>query len=140
MAGKQIKVVIADDHLKVRAAMRKYLERAADVTVVGEAGNGAEAVELAETLAPDILILDLEMPVMDGIEALITLQRKGCGVRVLVLSAYDRKDYAPVLMDLGASGYLMKGEPLGLVISLVRELALGDRTNTKYERAIQKTS
>jgi DNA-binding NarL/FixJ family response regulator len=136
MDSKQIKVVIADDHAKIRAAMRKYLERATDVAVVGEAGNGEEAVELVEALDPDILILDLEMPVMGGVEALKLLKRKHCDVSVLILSAYDDKEYAPVLKDLGAAGYLMKGEPLGLIMSMVRDLARGGRAMEQYGRAI----
>ncbi len=122
-----IRVVIADDHLGVRSALRKFLERAGDIWVVGEASDGKEAVEQVKAQDPDLLILDLEMPVMGGIEALAELQRTGCHVPVLILSANDGKDYASIQADLGASGYLMKEEAPGLMIGLIRELARRNR-------------
>ncbi len=95
--------------------------------VVGEARNGIEAVEQVKAQDPDLLILDLEMPVMSGIEALAELQRNGCNIPVLILSANDGKDYASFLADLGASGYLMKEEAPGMMIGLIRELASSNR-------------
>ncbi|MEZ0077231.1 DNA-binding NarL/FixJ family response regulator [Planotetraspora sp. GP83] len=109
-----IRVLIADDHPVVRQGLRTFLDVQEDLTVVGEAADGAEAVALAASLAPDVLLLDLKMPVLDGLGALTRLS--GLDVRVIVLTSMsDRADVAPA-MRAGAAGFLYKDvDPAALV-------------------------
>jgi DNA-binding NarL/FixJ family response regulator len=101
-----IRVLIADDHPVVRQGLRTFLDLQEDISVVGEAGDGAEAVELVERLTPDVLLLDLKMPVLDGLATLGRLA--GSATRVVVLtSVSDRADVAPA-MRAGAAGFLYK--------------------------------
>lgn len=111
-----IRVLIADDHPVVRQGLRTFLDLQEDLDVVGEAANGAEAVALVETLAPDVLLLDLKMPVLDGLGTLLLLGERGLSPRALVLtSVSDREDVAPA-MRAGAAGFLYKDvEPAALV-------------------------
>jgi len=111
-----IRVLIADDHPVVRQGLRTFLSLQEDLDVVGEAADGAEAVALVESLAPDVLLLDLRMPVLDGLGALLLLGERGLSPRVLVLtSVSDRGDVAPA-MRAGAAGFLYKDvEPAALV-------------------------
>ncbi|MEU4408297.1 response regulator transcription factor [Streptosporangium sp. NPDC023963] len=111
-----IRVLIADDHPVVRQGLRTFLDLQEDLDVVGEAADGAEAVALVGSLAPDVLLLDLRMPVLDGLGALLLLEERGLSPRVLVLtSVSDRGDVAPA-MRAGAAGFLYKDvEPAALV-------------------------
>ncbi len=111
-----IRVLVADDHPVVRQGLRTFLDIQEDVTVVGEAANGAEAVSMVEALGPDVLLLDLKMPVLDGLGALTELAARGLQVRAIVLtSVSDRGDVAPVIRA-GAAGFLYKDvDPAALV-------------------------
>ncbi|GII86827.1 DNA-binding response regulator [Sphaerisporangium siamense] len=111
-----IRVLIADDHPVVRQGLRTFLGLQDDLEVVGEAADGAEAVELAASLAPDVLLLDLKMPVLDGLGALGRLAERGVGARVIVLtSVSDKGDVAPAMRS-GAAGFLYKDvDPAALV-------------------------
>ncbi|WP_442813734.1 response regulator [Streptosporangium subroseum] len=111
-----IRVLIADDHPVVRQGLRTFLDLQDDLDVVGEAADGAEAVALVESLVPDVLLLDLKMPVLDGLGTLLRLREGGPFPRVLVLtSVSDREDVAPA-MRAGAAGFLYKDvEPAALV-------------------------
>jgi two-component system, NarL family, response regulator LiaR len=103
-----IKVLLAEDHDIVREGTRQLLERSADLTVVGEAADGEEAVRLAEALQPDVIVMDVRMPRLTGLEATRLIKAKYPGVRVLILSAYEDDQYVFPLLEAGAEGYLLK--------------------------------
>ena len=125
MTPASIRVLLADDQALVRSGFRLMLEQQPDFTVCGEAADGAEAVRLAEDLRPDVVLMDIRMPNLDGIAATERLVRAGIG-RVLVLTTFDVDDYVVDALRVGASGYLLKDvEPEDLVAA-VRAVAAGD--------------
>ena len=124
---EKIRVVIADDHTVMRVGIRNILSRSNEINVVGEASNGAEAIDLIDDLKPDVLILDMEMPVMDGVEVARRLQASGSPVRILVLSAYDDRQYILEMLNMGASGYLIKDEAPEVIVDAVRGIAKGEK-------------
>jgi DNA-binding NarL/FixJ family response regulator len=122
------RVVLADDHDVVRQGLKRLLDRAPEIEVVGEACDGLEALNSVKELQPDVLLLDIEMPVMDGIEVARRLQEDANGkVRILILSAYDDHEYIRALLDIGVSGYLVKGEAPGKIVEAVRGVAQGQQ-------------
>jgi two-component system, NarL family, response regulator DegU len=104
----KINVVLADDHVLVRKGIKAMLESEADISVVGEAGNGAEALESARSLKPDILVLDIRMPEMTGLEAAAKLKQYAPGTKAVILSMHDSEEYVLQALDAGAYGYLLK--------------------------------
>jgi len=122
---KTTRVVLADDHPIVRASIRRLLEKADDIEVVGEAGDGIETIRLVEELDPDVLLLDVEMPGMKGFEVARRLMAAGASVRILALSAYDDKQYILAMLASGATGYLTKEEAPQTIIHAVREAVEG---------------
>ncbi len=123
----KIRVVIADDHAIMRVGIRNILSRSNEICVVGEANNGAEAIHLIDELNPDVLILDMEMPVMDGVEVARRLQANQSPVRILVLSAYDDRQYILEMLNMGASGYLIKDEAPEVIVDAVQGIANGEK-------------
>src|SRR5512134_1949593 len=121
------RVVLADDHPVVRSGIRNLLEKASGIGVVGEASGGEEALRLAETLLPDVLLLDMEMPDLKGVEVAQKLREMGSPVRILALSAYDDRQYILELLANGASGYLVKEEVPETIIEAVRGVARGEQ-------------
>lgn len=122
-----IKVLLADDHPPLRAGMRARLEQEEDITVIGEASNGREALKLAKALQPHLLVLDMEMPEMTGLEVATQLQEDGEAIRVLVLSAYEDPEYITKLLESGAvAGYLTKSESLDTIVAAVRGVSKGE--------------
>ncbi len=121
------KVLLVDDHPIVRTGIRNLLERAAEISVVGEAGDGFEALKLVEELSPDVVLLDMEMPGMNGSEVAIHLKQVGSQVKILALSAHDDKQYILELLANGASGYLTKEEVPEAIIEAVRGVARGEQ-------------
>ena len=105
-----IRVVIAEDHSITRAGLRGVLEASSDIILVGEAKDGEEALHLALKLEPEVLLLDVEMPKLNGVEIAERLREVGSPVRLLALSAYDDEQYVYGLLDFGAHGYLLKEE------------------------------
>ena len=134
------RVVLADDHIVVRQGLRRLLEKAPEIEVVGEAGDGLEAIETVEALQPDVLLLDIEMPVMDGIEVARRLKEAQVDVRILVLSAYDDREYIRALLDIGVSGFLVKGEAAGRIVDAVRGVAKGQKgwVSHQVKRKLEK--
>jgi len=124
--SKVTRVVLADDHAVVRAGIRHLLRKAPDITVVGEAINGDEALRMVEDLTPDVLLLDMEMPTVSGIEVAQKLQEAQSPVRILVLSAYEDSQYIQALLDSGASGYLTKDEVPEIIVEAVRGVSRGE--------------
>ncbi len=120
------RVVLADDHPIVRTGIRNLLEKAPDIDVVGEANDGAEALRLVQELAPDVLLLDMEMPGLTGTEVARQLKAAGSPVRILALSAYDDKQYILGLLSSGAAGYLTKEEVPETIVEAVRGVARGE--------------
>jgi DNA-binding NarL/FixJ family response regulator len=121
------KVLLVDDHPIVRTGIRNLLERAAEINVVGEASDGFEALKLVEKLSPDVVLLDMEMPGMNGSEVAIHLKEAGSPVKILALSAHDDKQYIQELLANGASGYLTKEEVPEAIIEAVRGVARGEQ-------------
>lgn len=120
-----ISVVIADDHAMVRAGFAALLSEQPDLEIVGQAENGAECVRLVAELRPDIVVMDLSMPIMNGIEATRQVVRESES-RVLMLTTYDTDDYVYEAIRAGASGYLLKDAPPWELINAVRVIAAGD--------------
>ena len=120
------RVLIADDQALVRAGFRKLLESAPDVEVVGEAGDGREAVDLARRLRPSLVLMDIRMPRLDGIEATRRLTADGEGARVLILTTFGLDDYVYEALRAGASGFMLKDAPPEELLAAVEVVARGD--------------
>jgi two-component system, NarL family, response regulator LiaR len=120
-----IRVVIADDHNVVRKGIRDLLSDEDDITVVGEARNGHEAVDLAIALRPDVVVMDIAMPELTGVEATRQIRTQAPDVRVLVLTAYDDDPYIYSLLDAGATGYILKTAESREIVRAVRATAAG---------------
>src|SRR3954467_8609529 len=126
MTGDLIRVILADDHAVVRAGLRAVLSTAKDIEVIGESKTGREAVAMAERFNPDVVVMDLGMPDMDGTAATKEIVAKGLSARVLVLTMQAEEDYLVPLMEAGAAGYLVKSAADRELVDAVRAVAHGD--------------
>ncbi len=124
MADK-IRVVLADDHAVVRKGIREFLEDEDDIEVVAEAENGAQAVSLAREYQPDVLVLDIQMPEMTGIEAARSIKAANPAAHILVLTAYDDDPYIFAMLQAGAGGYVLKNAPSAELVRAVRAVSRG---------------
>jgi DNA-binding NarL/FixJ family response regulator len=121
-----IRVVVADDQELVRAGFCVILDTADGITVVGEAANGAEAVALAAQQRPDVVLMDVRMPEMDGLEAARLITAEPSAPKVVMLTTFDLDDYVYAALRAGASGFLLKDSPRADLIAAVRAAAAGD--------------
>ncbi len=122
----KIRVLLADDHVLVREGTRELLEQEEDLQVVAEAGDGEEAVRLAATERPDVALIDIAMPKLNGIEATRQIKSRSPGTAVLILSAYDDDQYVFALLEAGAAGYLLKNIRGRDLVDAVRSVYAGE--------------
>lgn len=125
MTDHSIRIVIADDHPVVRDGLAAILSTQADFWVVGEAGNGLEAVAQTATNQPDVILLDLEMPQLDGVEALRRIREANPAARVIVFTAFDTDERILTAVQAGAQGYLLKGVPRQELFNAIRVVHAG---------------
>jgi DNA-binding NarL/FixJ family response regulator len=121
-----IRVMLVDDQAMVRAGFRMIVETEDDITVVGEAADGRAAVELAARCSPDVVLMDVRMPHMDGIEATSIITARPDAPRVLMLTTFDLDDHVYAALRAGASGFLLKDAPAEQLVDAVRVVARGD--------------
>ncbi|HEY8478639.1 MAG TPA: response regulator transcription factor [Spirillospora sp.] len=121
-----VRVVLADDQPLVRAGLRVLIADTPEMEIVGEAGTGAEAVRLVEETRPDVVLMDIRMPGMDGIEATRRITGRHDAARVLILTTFDDDDYVYGSLRAGASGFLVKDMALEEILSAIRVVARGD--------------
>jgi NarL family two-component system response regulator LiaR len=121
-----IRILIADDHAVVREGLRALIEAKPDMELVGEAEDGVEAVLLARSLKPDVILLDLLMPRMDGIEAIAEIKQENPNARILVLTSFAGDDKVFPAIKAGALGYLLKDSPSQALIQAIREVHHGE--------------
>jgi DNA-binding NarL/FixJ family response regulator len=122
----KIRILVADDHAVLRAGLRALLNAEPDMEVIGEAANGREAVERAELLRPDVLVMDLSMPVMGGIEATKQIKEKGLNTRVLVLTVHAEQQYLLPVLQSGGAGYVLKQAADTELIQAIRTVHRGE--------------
>ena len=116
----EIRVLIADDHAVLREGLKALFATSGDIKVVGEAENGLEAVDLVHRLTPDLVLMDIAMPGLSGLEAAVRIRKECPGMKVLVLTQYDDKEYILRFLRAGASGYVLKMAPAREVMEAVR--------------------
>ena len=126
MTGDTIRVILADDHAVVRSGLRSVLGSARDISVVSDAWDGQQAVDLAARFTPDVVIMDLSMPRMDGLEATRQIVARGIPTRVLILTMHSEEDFLLSALEAGASGYLVKTAAERELVDAVRALAHGE--------------
>ena len=123
---KKIRVLIVDDHTLVRDGMRALLSLVADVEVVGEAANGKEALEKVKELAPDVVLMDLAMPIMSGLEATRRIRKEFPRTKVLAVTQYDDSEYVIPVIEAGASGFVTKMVAFSELASAIQAASRGD--------------
>jgi DNA-binding NarL/FixJ family response regulator len=124
--SEPVRVLIVDDDALVRSALSMLLAGAADITIVGEAGNGAEVIDTVDALEPDVVLMDIRMPVMDGLAATQLLRARDRAPEVIVLTTFEADDYVLRALRAGASGFLLKDTPPPDIIRAVQAVAAGE--------------
>ena len=126
-----IRLLIADDHTLVRSGLRSMLEKEPGIEIVGEARNGREAVELCRSLRPDLVLMDVRMPEMDGLEATRSIKRELPETGVLMVTMHENRDYMLEATKAGAAGYVLKDAPRNELISAVRRVVNANPSNSQ---------
>jgi len=124
--SKRIRILLADDHAVLRAGLRALLSAQGDLEVVGEASDGAEAIRLTQTLRPDVVVMDIGMPGVSGIDATARIKRDLPAVKVLILSMHDDQGYLRQVLRAGASGYVLKKAADTELLAAIRAAARGE--------------
>jgi DNA-binding NarL/FixJ family response regulator len=132
---RKIRVLLADDHTVVRQGLRALLAAEEDIEIIGEAENGRQALQLVKKLLPDVVVMDIAMPVLNGVEATRQITRYVPSVKVLVLSTYSNDEYVEQLTEAGAAGYLVKQTAANDLLKAIREAFKG---NAFFSPAIAK--
>ncbi|CAK7008022.1 response regulator transcription factor [Tissierella carlieri] len=127
MKDKIIKVIIADDHALIREGIKQILELENDIVVIGQASNGEEAFTMATELDPDIILLDINMPKLNGIETLRKFKDMGITSKVIILTIHEDKEYILKTLKLGANGYMLKDSNADSLIKGIRDVAKGEK-------------
>ena len=117
------RILIVDDHEQFRNGLKMLISAEADLEVIGEAQNGQQAVSLAQKLQPDVILMDVKMPVMDGIEATRQIHAKMAGIKILALSMYTDKSFVSGMMRAGAVGFITKGDDSEEMYKAIRRVA-----------------
>lgn len=117
-----IRVLIADDHAMVRQGLKTIIELEEDITVVGQAANGEEAVTLVEALKPDIVLMDINMPILNGLQAISILKSKDPGCKIIVLTIHQDREYLFKTLQLGCEGYVLKDAESSVLIEAIRSV------------------
>ena len=125
--NEEIHILLVDDHPVVRDGIRLLLKRAKDLVIVGETGNGREVIPLMKELDPDVILLDMRLPGMSGLEIVQSIQDSKLHGRILALSAYADEEYVDGLLSAGVAGYLMKDEAMEMIVDAVRGTARGEK-------------
>ena len=123
---EKIKVLLAEDHIVVREGIRELIQGENDMEVVGEAGDGAEAIELVSQVEPDVVLMDIAMPKLNGIEATRRIKESHPSVSILILTAYDSEEFIFALVEAGAAGYLLKNVQGREVLNSIRAVYDGE--------------
>jgi DNA-binding NarL/FixJ family response regulator len=123
--GQPLRILLAEDHVTVRQAIKLLLDSQPDMTVVGEASDGTMAIQRVKELEPDVVIMDLSMPRMNGLMATRTLKENGSPVAIVVLTRYNDDAYLQELLRAGVSGYVLKQSPSGELLQAIRAAASG---------------
>ncbi|OGR11990.1 MAG: hypothetical protein A2277_20360 [Desulfobacterales bacterium RIFOXYA12_FULL_46_15] len=126
MKHPQIEIVIADDHTIVRQGLRKLLEEEECLKITGEAMDGREAIQIVQKLKPDIVIMDIAMPILNGIEAARQIKQSELKTKVIILSMHDHTRYIRELLSIGVSGYLLKNAASGDIIKAIHAVIKGE--------------
>lgn len=121
----KISVLIADDHSLMRQGLKQIIELEQDLLVVGQATNGQEAVDMVKKLNPDVVLMDINMPVLNGLQAIKEIRDEGIDTRIIVLTIHEDRDYLFKTLQLGANGYVLKDAESNILISAIRNVALG---------------
>jgi DNA-binding NarL/FixJ family response regulator len=142
----EIRVLIAEDHETVREGLKLIIDAQPDMTVVGEAGDGREAVKLAQQLAPDVLMMDISMPELNGLKAAAKLKRVAPEIKILTLTRHTDQAYLQELLEAGVSGYVLKQSAATDLVRAVRAVAAGDNyldpamTGKIFSNYVEKSS
>ena len=123
---EEIKVMIADDHSLIREGLTQILELENDIKVIAQASNGRDAVEQAIVLEPDVILMDINMPIQNGLSAIKELKSKGCQANIIVLTIHEDREYLLEAINIGANGYVMKDAEADHLIDAIRSVYYGE--------------